>query len=146
VLQLRMHLVLLLRTLLWTLEGCCFHRQAFSAPSPFTQLCFLMGYFLAQWKSGLQVVWEKKTWDIHVDLLCTLLFLEADFNFSNKLFITHRLMTTAVTHATIPNKCFGSIKGHHTIPLSLAEVLVANIARQWCCPLALAGQLQEHAM
>jgi len=105
----------------------------------FTQLCFANGFSPQYWQSGLQVVLEKKTGAIHIDLLCALLLMEADFNFGNKLLIGHWMVSQA-THAisAIPQECFGSVKGHCAIHVSLSGCLVTNIAHQCQTPLALA--------
>jgi len=47
------------------------------------------------------------------------------------------MMQQATDAQSIPCKCFGSVKGHHAIQVSLAGCLVADVAMQWQAPLAL---------
>jgi len=53
----------------------------------FTELVFSMGYSLACWQSGLQVLLEKKPGAIFVSKLHALLLLEADFNAGMKIWL-----------------------------------------------------------
>jgi len=64
--------------------------------------------------------------------------MEDDFNFGNKLLIGHWMMSQATAISAIPQECFGSVKGHCAIHVSLSGCLVADIAHQCQALLALA--------
>jgi Reverse transcriptase (RNA-dependent DNA polymerase) len=72
------------------------------------------GYTLQRWLYGIDVMIPKKADSIRVDKLRTIVLLEADFNFLNKL-IGKRVMFHAEKHNNIAKEQYGSRKKKSSI-------------------------------
>jgi len=94
----------------------------------FTQLIIMSGILLSHYKSGLQVILEKKVVAIHVDLLWVILLMEVDFNAAMKILIGHQMVCNAIESCTVPQECFGSLREHTAIQVSLDCCLVGDIS------------------
>ena len=73
---------------------------------------------------------EKKKWVCHPEKLRAILLMEADFNFPNKLFLGKWMVDWAEEHNEVPDKCYGSCKGHHMIDVAVNRCLTLDILQQ----------------
>jgi len=96
----------------------------------FTQLVFMTGITLSWYQSSLQVILEKKANMIHVDLLCTILLMEADFNAAMKIFLGHQMVCNAIKNQAVLQECFDSLPEHTTIQVSLNRCLISDVSWQ----------------
>lgn len=74
----------------------------------------------------------EKTGVLLVSKLRASLFMEADFNFGNKLYIGHRMVKNA-HHRAIPHEVNGGVKGRSVEFMALGRRLLADIFRQKRC-------------
>lgn len=72
------------------------------------------GYSLQRWLYGVDVMIPKKADSIRVDMLRTIVLMEADFNYINKL-IGKRVMNNAELHNNIAQEQYGSRKRKSSI-------------------------------
>jgi hypothetical protein len=102
-----------------------------------TQLA-VTGYSpLTRWRTSLVCMLEKVEGVIVVDKLRAILLLEADFNFSNGLIFSKRMMHQAETQQWIPDECYGSRKNCEAIEVALNRGFVWDITRQRRAPAAI---------
>jgi len=80
-----------------------------------TKIVLNQGYSLLCWQSSLQVLLEKKPGAIQIANLWALGLLEADFNASMKILVSHHMVCQALQANLIPSECYGSVPGHHAI-------------------------------
>jgi len=93
----------------------------------FTQLVFMMGISLSRYQSGLQVILEKMAGVIHVNLLHTILLMEADFNVA-MIFLGHHMICNVIKNRAVLQECFGSLPEHTVIQVSLNRCLIADVS------------------
>ena len=87
------------------------------------------GYSPPRWKSGVNVMLEKKAGDVRVHQLRTILLCEADFNQNNKL-CGRDVMVNAERHEMLaPEQC-GSRVGHSALSHCLNKKLTFDLSRQ----------------
>ena len=111
------------------------HYKAASA-SPFLssihaksiELAFTRMSPIKRWCVGLSVMIEKIPGVIKVDKLRALLFMEADFNFANKLFFGKR-MIHAANDIVISKEQF-AVKNNSSVEVALCRLLFFDIVRQ----------------
>jgi hypothetical protein len=65
--------------------------------------------------------------------------MEADFNFYNGLMFAKRMIKRMEQNSWIPPEIYGGRKNHEVIDVAMNCRLVADIARQWRAPLAIAS-------
>jgi hypothetical protein len=75
----------------------------------FVETTMITGYSLNRWKQGKDVMIPKKSDSLLVDKLRTIVLMEADFNFVNKV-IGKQVITNAKTAKSIAQEQFGSKK------------------------------------
>jgi len=91
----------------------------------FMQLVFMTGISLSQYQSGLQVILEKKSGAINVDLLRAILLMEADFNVAMKILLGHHMVCNTIKSHVVPQECFSSLPEHRPYKfLSIAASLL----------------------
>jgi Reverse transcriptase (RNA-dependent DNA polymerase) len=84
------------------------------------------GYSLKRWYKGIDVMIPKKADSIKVDKLRTIVLMEADYNFLNKL-IGKRVMGHAEKAKTIAPEQFGSRKMKSSINHAVNKQLIIDI-------------------
>ncbi len=75
-------------------------------------ICTRNGMSLARWGKGLTVLLEKILGNVFVHKLHAICFLEADFNWWDKLIFAKRMMQQAVKQGSIPQECFAKKHSH----------------------------------
>ena len=111
------------------------HYKAASA-SPFLssihaktiELAFTRMTPLQRWCVGLSVMIEKIPGCIKVDKLRALLFMEADFNFANKVYFGKRMIAAA--NKSIISKEQFAVKDNSSVEVALCRLLFFDIVRQ----------------
>jgi hypothetical protein len=93
------------------------------------EISFQKGFIPARWKSGIDVMIPKKVGSIWASQLRTIVLMEPDFNFVNKLF-GRRLMRNAEVHGSIAPEQFGSRKHKSAIIHAVNKQLTVDILRQ----------------
>ena len=68
--------------------------------------------------------------NIKVNKLHTILIMEADFNFLNKLIFGHRMIRQAKVHHQIPEKLYGSLTFLTSILVAINRYFVIDIFKQ----------------
>ena len=96
----------------------------------------ITGYVPSRWKSGLNVILEKKQGVIKVSRLRTILLYEADFNHNNQL-MGRSMMRYAEANQLLAPEQYGSRKAHSAIHQCLNKVLTFDLIRQTRQPAAL---------
>ncbi len=87
------------------------------------------GYSLNRWKRGIDVMIPKKTNSLRADQLRTIVLLEADFNFLNKI-MGKRIMQNAEQAKSVAREQFGSRKAKGAINHAVNKQLALDIMRQ----------------
>ena len=87
------------------------------------------GYSFKRWQNGIDVMIPKKDGSTRVDKLRTIVLMEPDFNFINKL-IGKRVMATAEKANSIANEQFGSRKAKSSILHAVNKQITTDILRQ----------------
>jgi hypothetical protein len=100
----------------------------------FTEIVVSTGFSPELWQQGITVTLGKEP-GIHLpDKLCTILLMEADFNFPNKLFLGRCMIEKkAEEYNEIPDEIYAR-KGHQVIEVGINQVLTFNIFRQKWTP------------
>ena len=83
---------------------------------------------LQRWCVGLSVMIEKIPGCIKVDKLRALLFMEADFNFANKVYFGKRMIAAA--DKSIISKEQFAVKNNSSVEVALCRLLFFDIVRQ----------------
>ena len=115
------------------------HFGHFQASCNDADLCFMdrwmaetslkTGYPLCRWKQGIDVMIPKKSGSNRVDKLRTIVLMEPDFNFLNKL-IGKRIMEMAEKAGTLAPEQFGSRKKKSAIIHAINKQITTDIIRQ----------------
>jgi Reverse transcriptase (RNA-dependent DNA polymerase) len=87
------------------------------------------GHTLKRWQQGIDVMIPKKVDSLRVDKLRTIVLMEADFNFLNKV-IGKRVMEKAEQSGSIAPEQFGSRKQKSSIHHAVNKQLTTDILRQ----------------
>ena len=95
----------------------------------FIEVALRTGYSLQRWRKGIDVMIPKKVDSIRVDKLRTIVLLEPDFNFTNKI-IGKRVMANAERAQSIAPEQFGSRKNKSAIIHAVNKQLTTDILRQ----------------
>ena len=93
------------------------------------EVSFQTGYALNRWKTGIDVMIPKKISSLRADQLRTIVLMEADFNFLNKL-AGKRIMSNAEQAKSIADEQFGSRKAKGAINHAINKQLTLDIMRQ----------------
>jgi Reverse transcriptase (RNA-dependent DNA polymerase) len=93
------------------------------------EISLTTGYALSRWKIGIDVMIPKKADSQRVDKLRTIVLMEADFNFLNKL-IGKRVMIQAERTNSLADEQYGSRKNLSSILHATNKQLVFDIIRQ----------------
>ena len=100
-----------------------------------TNIPYATGLAPTRWKSGVNVMLEKKKGDFRVNRLRTILLFEADFNQNNKLLVKE-MMSHAESHKCLAPEQYGSRKRFTAIEHALNKRLTFDILRQQRLPAA----------
>ena len=84
---------------------------------------------LEWWSRGLAVILEKQANCTMVENLCSILLMEADFNFCNKTLMGKRMMNRVQSHRLMADEVFRD-KNRTAKEGSLTKVLFYNVLRQ----------------
>jgi Reverse transcriptase (RNA-dependent DNA polymerase) len=95
----------------------------------FIETAIKTGYSLERWHHGVDVMIPKKQESLRVDKLRTIVLMEADYNYMNKI-IGRRIMKNAEDANTIAPEQFGSRKQKSSIANALNKLLTTDILRQ----------------
>ena len=95
----------------------------------FIETALRTGYSLSRWHTGIDVMIPKKVDSNKVDKLRTIVLMEPDFNFTNKI-IGKRVMANAEKAGTIAPEQFGSRKKKSSIIHAINKQLTTDILRQ----------------
>jgi Reverse transcriptase (RNA-dependent DNA polymerase) len=95
----------------------------------FLEVALKTGHSLERWQQGIDVMIPKKQDSLRVDKLRTIVLMEADFNFLNKI-IGRRIMQQAEEARSIAPEQFGSRKQKISITNALNKLLTTDILRQ----------------
>jgi Reverse transcriptase (RNA-dependent DNA polymerase) len=95
----------------------------------FIEIALQTGYSLTRWHKGIDVMIPKKQDSIRVDKLRTIVLMEPDFNFMNKI-IGKRVMNHAEKARSIAPEQFGRRKGKNSIQNAIKKQLATDILRQ----------------
>jgi hypothetical protein len=95
----------------------------------FLELSLKTGYSLPRWQKGIDVMIPKKVNNLRAEQLRTIVLMEADFNFLNKL-IGRRIMANAEAAQSIAPEQFGSRKKKSSIMHALNKQLTIDILQQ----------------
>jgi hypothetical protein len=93
------------------------------------ELSFCSGYALSRWRRGVDVMIPKRTTSLRADQLRTIVLMEADFNFLNKL-AGKRIMDNAENSCSIAEEQFGSRKAKGAINHAINKQLALDIMQQ----------------
>jgi hypothetical protein len=93
------------------------------------ELSFCSGYALQRWTKGIDVMIPKKNDSLRADQLRTIVLMEADFNFLNKI-AGKRIMANAEKSNSIADEQFGSRKMKGAINHAVNKQLTLDIMRQ----------------
>ncbi len=93
------------------------------------ELSFKTGYSLLRWKKGIDVMIPKKSNSLRAEQLRTIVLMEADFNFLNKL-AGKRIMENAENAQSVAEEQFGSRKAKGAINHAVNKQLALDIMRQ----------------
>ncbi len=93
------------------------------------EISFCSGYVLHRWTKGIDVMIPKKNNSLRADQLRTIVLMEADFNFLNKL-AGKRIMANAEEASSIAEEQFGSRKAKGAINHAINKQLALDIMRQ----------------
>ena len=110
--------------------GACDSEMLSNLHATFLDLVISTGSIVTRWVKGLSVMLEKIKGNIQVEKLRTILLMEADYNFLNKLLIGIRLMRRLEGENRFPADLGGSRKEHDAIDIALGRKLTSNIMRQ----------------
>ena len=94
------------------------------------------GYVPIRWRSGLNVMLEKKPGVVKVSKLRTILLYEAGYNHNNKL-MGRSMMRYAEANDLLATEQYGSRKAHSAVHQCLNKVLTFDLVRQTRRPAAL---------
>jgi Reverse transcriptase (RNA-dependent DNA polymerase) len=95
----------------------------------FIEVAIKTGYSLTRWHQGIDVMIPKKQDSLRVDKLRTIVLMEADFNYLNKI-VGRRIMKNAEEGKSIAQEQFGSRKTKSSIGNALNKLLTIDILRQ----------------
>jgi hypothetical protein len=93
------------------------------------ETCLKTGHSLKRWHRGIDVMIPKKSNSLRASQLRTIVLLEADFNFLNKL-MGKRIMQNAEKGHTVAAEQFGSRKNKSAINHAVNKQLALDIMRQ----------------
>jgi Reverse transcriptase (RNA-dependent DNA polymerase) len=109
-------------------KASCSHNDTMELDRMFSEISLSTGYSLKRWQTGINVMIPKKEDSVRVDKLRTIVLLEADFNFLNKI-IGKRMMRQGESTGAIAEEQFGSRKQKSAILHALNKQLTIDIAR-----------------
>jgi Reverse transcriptase (RNA-dependent DNA polymerase) len=110
-------------------KASCSNDVTTEADRWFSEISLLYGYSLTRWHKGIDVMIPKKEDSVRVDKLRTIVLVEADFNFLNKL-VAKRAMIQAEEADTIAGEQFGSRKRKSSIIHATNKLITTDILRQ----------------
>ena len=103
-----------------------------------TSIAVRRGIVMERWSRGLSVMLEKMFGCTLVSKLRSILLMEADFNFANKMIYGVRMLDNVREHGFMPEEIF-SEKNRMANDGSFAKVLTYDIGRQLRVPFALSS-------
>jgi Reverse transcriptase (RNA-dependent DNA polymerase) len=95
----------------------------------FLNLTLSTGYNLSRWQKAIDVMIPKKTNSLRVDKLRTIVLMEPDFNFFNKI-IGKWVMANAEGAGSIATEQFGSRKSKSSIQHAINKQIATDTLRQ----------------
>lgn len=95
----------------------------------FINICLKTGYSLKRWSNGIDVMIPKKSDSIRVSALRTIVLMEPDFNFTNKI-IGRRIMYNAEQAGTVAIEQYGSRKAKSSIIHAMNKQMTHDIVNQ----------------
>ena len=101
--------------------------------SSIAQIPFMTGYSPLLWKEGTIVMIKKKAGNAEIGALRSIVLLEADYNFNNKI-LGKRAMAHAEEIQALAPEQYGSRKGKTAIDQALHKRLTYDIIRQHRLP------------
>jgi hypothetical protein len=104
------------------------HSMLLAIHAAYLSVCKQKGTPLARWGIGLTVLLEKIVGNNFVHKLRVIRFLEADFNWINKVFFAKRMIGSAHERNFIPGECFLK-KGSNCINAVMTKIFICNISR-----------------
>jgi hypothetical protein len=111
------------------MKACTQSDQVADFEATMTHIPYVTGYSPLRWKSGVDVMILKKAQQFRVDKLRTIVLLEADFNFNNKILGKEGMRTAEINNALAPEQ-YGSRTGHSSIDHAIHKRLVYDLLRQ----------------
>ena len=115
------------------LIACAEDEQLAQFESSVSQIPFLTGYSPTLWKEGTIVMIKKKAGNADVSALRSIVLLEADYNFNNKI-LGKRAMEQAEDLKAIAPEQYGSRKGEMAVNQALHKRLTYDIIPQHHLP------------
>lgn len=109
-------------------KGGARHDRIADFEAAFASIPLKSGYAYKRWKTGIDVEIPKKANSFRTDKLRTIVLLEADFNFGNKV-ISRRVAQTAEMYGSLAPEQYGSRKGHRATECALNKRLTLDMLR-----------------
>ena len=109
-------------------KGGAVHERIADFEAAFASIPLKSGYAYKRWKTGIDVEIPKKANSFRTDKLRTIVLLEADFNFGNKV-ISRRIAQTAEMYGSLAPEQYGSRKGHRATECALNKRLTLDMLR-----------------
>jgi Reverse transcriptase (RNA-dependent DNA polymerase) len=110
-------------------QASCKDRDLCQLDRWMTEYALSTGYSFKRWQKGIDVMIPKKSGSNRVDKLRTIVLMEPDFNFVNKL-IGKRTMAMAEKAGTLAPEQFGSRKKKSAIVHAINKQITTDIIRQ----------------
>jgi hypothetical protein len=110
-------------------KASCREEQLVELDRWMAEVSLCSGYALNRWKKGIDVMIPKKNNSLRAEQLRTIVLMEADFNFLNKL-AGKRIMANAEQSGSIADEQFGSRKSKSAINHAINKQLALDIMRQ----------------
>jgi Reverse transcriptase (RNA-dependent DNA polymerase) len=110
-------------------KASCYNNDTTEADRWFAEVSLKFGYSLLRWQHGIDVMIPKKEDSLRVDMLRTIVLLEADFNFINKI-VGKRAMINAEKAGTVAEEQFGSRKRKSSILHATNKAITTDVLRQ----------------
>lgn len=110
------------------LKATTFNKYLSNTEASLSNIPFITGYSPQSWRTGILVMIQKKTLDDLLSSMRTLVLLEADANFNNKL-LGKTTMEHAEQHDLLAKEQYGSRKGKCAIHHAVNKRLFYDIIR-----------------
>lgn len=120
------------------LKACAMNSFLANFEASYSNIPYVTGFSPLDWQKGVQIMIQKKNKDDLVTSLQTLVLLEADFNFNNKL-LGKTTMQHAEKHNLIAKEQYGSRKGKSAILHAVHKRLTYDVIRMTRRPAAVAS-------